>query len=75
MLDKIEIKNLKDYAIKQEKNRMIEERKKINANSRQEREQMKLRIQEIIDGDSSFAEQVKNDILLKKLLTEKERSN
>ena len=70
MLDKIEIKNLKDYAIKQEKNRMIEERKKINANSRQEREQMKLRIQEIIDGDSSFAEQVKNDILLKKLLTE-----
>ena len=70
MLDKIEIKNLKDYAIKQEKNRMIEERKKINANSRQEREQMKLRIQEIIDGDSSFVEQVKNDILLKKLLTE-----
>ena len=70
MLDKIEIKNLKDYAIKQEKNRMIEERKKINVNSRQEREQMKLRIQEIIDGDSSFAEQVKNDILLKKLLTE-----
>jgi hypothetical protein len=70
MLDKIEIKKLKDYAIKQEKNRMIEERKKINANSRQEREQMKLRIQEIIDGDSSFAEQVKNDILLKKLLTE-----
>jgi hypothetical protein len=70
ILDKIEIKNLKDYAIKQEKNRIIEERKKINADSRKEREQMKLRIQEIIDGDSVFGEQVKNDILLKKLLTE-----
>ena len=70
ILDKIEIKNLKDFAIKQEKNRIIEERKKINADSRKEREQMKLRIQEIIDGDSVFGEQVKNDILLKKLLTE-----
>ena len=70
ILDKIEIKDLKDYAIKQEKNRMIEERKKINANSRHEREQMKLRIQEIIDGDKTFDEQVKKDILLNKLLTE-----
>jgi len=75
ILDKIEIRNLKDYAIKQEKNKMFEERKKINANSRQEREQMKLRIQEIIDGDDAYDKKVKNDILLKKFLTETDKKD
>ena len=75
ILDKIEIRNLKDYAIKQEKNKMIEERKKINANNRQEREQMKLRIQEIIDGDNAYDKKVKNDILLKKFLTETDKKD
>jgi len=56
-LDKIESNNLKDYAIKQEKNKMIEERKKISANSRYDREKMKLRIQEIIDGENSYYSQ------------------
>jgi hypothetical protein len=70
ILDKIETNNLKDYAIKQEKNKMIEERKKISANSRYDREKMKLKIQEIIDGEDSYDEQVKNDKLLNKLFTE-----
>ena len=69
-MDKIETNNLKDYAIKQEKNKMIEERKKISAISRYDREKMKLRIQEIIEGEDSYDEQVKNDKLLNKLFTE-----
>ena len=75
ILDKIESNNLKDYAIKQEKNKMIEERKKISANSRYDREKMKLRIQEIIDGEVSYDEQVKNDKLLNKLFTESNKND
>ena len=75
ILDKIESNNLKDYAIKQEKNKMIEERKKINANSKYDREKMKLRIQEIIDGENNFDEQIKNDKLLCKLLTESNKKD
>ena len=74
-MDKIESNNLKDYAIKQEKNKMIEERKKISANSRYDREKMKLRIQEIIDGENSYDEEVKNDKLLNKLFTESNKSD
>ena len=66
---------MKDYAIKQEKNKMIEERKKISANSRYDREKMKLRIQEIIDGENSYDEEVKNDKLLNKLFTESNKSD
>ena len=75
ILDKIETNNLKDYAIKREKNKMIEERKKISANSRYDREKMKLRIQEIIDGEDSYDEQIKNDKLLNKLFTESNKKD
>jgi len=75
ILNKIEANNLKDFAIKQEKDKMIAERKKIIANSRFDREKMKLRIQEIIDGENSYNQQVKNDKLLNKLFTESNKKD
>ena len=75
LLDDIEKKNLKDYAIKQEKIRMNEERKKMNKLNQEEREALKLRIQEIINNEDNIDEGEKNEEIINKLINESHNNN
>ena len=47
-MENLEKKDLKDFAIKQEKIRMYEERKKMNQQNYEEREAMKAKLKEIL---------------------------
>ena len=68
LLESIEKKNLKDFAVRQEKKIMDEKRKKMNNYGRYEREQLKKRVQEIIDGETNYEDGLKSEELLKRLL-------
>ena len=54
LIEDIERKDLKDYAIKQEKLKMVEERRKMNKLNKEDREAMKIRIQDIIKKEKIF---------------------
>lgn len=75
LMDKIEKNNLKDYAIKQEKNKIIEETRNMNVLNRNEREALKLKIQNIIKKDKNFAEGKMTQEIINKLINEKNNSN
>ena len=68
LLESIEKKNLKDFAVRQEKKIMDEKRKKMNNFGRYEREQLKKKVQEIIDGETNYEDGLKSEELLKRLL-------
>ena len=69
LLEDIEKKNLKHFVIKQEKMKINEERRKINKLNQDERNALKLKIQEIINNDK-FEEGEKNDEIIQKLMNE-----
>jgi hypothetical protein len=75
-LEKIEQKDLKNYAIQQEKIKMNEQRKKMNMNNQEEREALKIKIQKIINNeeDNNFEEDY-NDEKIKKLINEGKNNN
>jgi len=75
LLESIEKKNLKDFAVKQEKKIMDEKRKKMNNFGRYEREQLKKKVQEIIDGETNYEDGLKSEELLKKLLQSEKKQN
>ena len=68
LLEDIENNNLKDFAIKKEKQRIAQERIKLNKINEEERKALKLKIQEIIDGENNYAEGEKNEELIKKMV-------
>ena len=71
LLETIEKKNLKDFAIKQEKLKMYEQRKKMNKLNKEEREALKIKIQEIIKNEDNIDENEKNEDIINNLINEK----
>ena len=69
LLEEIENSNLKDFAIKKEKQKIAEERIKLNKMNEEERKALKLKIQDIIDSENNFLEGEKNEELIKKMVT------
>ena len=68
-LKDLEKKDLKDFAIKQEKIKMYEERKKINQQSYEEREAMKAKLKEIFkEQKAKKIETNENDELIISLM-------
>ena len=70
LIDEIEKKDLKNYAIKQEKKKIFEERMKMNKLNKEERDALKLRIQAIINHEKNSDEEQENQTILNKLLYE-----
>ena len=71
LLDDIEKKNLKDYAIKQEKNKMLEQKRKMNKLNQKERQELKLKIEQIIQNENNIDECKNSEEIINKLLNEK----
>lgn len=69
-LEDIEKKNLKAFAIKQEKQKMYEERQKLNKLNQEERNALKLKIQEVFSRENNIKEGEKNDEFIQKLIDE-----
>ena len=77
LINEIEQKNLKDYAIKQEKLKIIEEKRKMNKLNEEERRALKTKINEIINSENNLSDDAQqneknknNDELIKILLKE-----
>ena len=70
LIEDIEKKDLRDYAIKQEKLRMIEERRKINKQNKEQREALILKMQTLMKKEKNISEGEKNEELLNRLLNE-----
>jgi trichohyalin len=75
LLETIEKKNLKDFAVRQEKKIMDEKRKKMNNFGRYEREQLKKKVQEIIDGETNYEDGLKSEEILNRLLQSQKKQN
>ena len=81
LINEIEQKNLKDYAIKQEKLKIIEEKRKMNKLNEEERRALKSKINEIINSENNLSddaqqnEKNKNDELIKILLKDNTNHN
>ena len=75
LIEDIQKKDLKTYAIKEEKKKINEEKMKMNKLNREERNAMKLKIQEIINKEKNFAEGEKNEELIQKLMSENNNNN
>ena len=67
-LEKVEQKNLKDYAIKQEKLKLYQERKKINQLTKEEKEAVKLKLQKIIKKQNNIDKIKDDDKFINKIL-------
>ena len=70
LIDEIEKKDLKDYALKQEKKKLFEEKMKMNKLNKEEREALKLRIQEIINHENNYNEGEENKEIFNQLINE-----
>ena len=75
LIDKIEKQNLKDYAIKQEKNKIYEEKRKINIENQKQRQALKLQIQNIIKKEKNLSEGQKTDEIINQLLNSSNNDN
>ena len=67
-LENIEQNNLKNYAIKQEKLKLYEERKKINQFTKEEKEAVKLKLQKIIKKQNNIDKIKDDDKFINKIL-------
>ena len=67
-LKNLEKKDLKDFAIKQEKIKMYEERKKINQQSYEEREAIKAKLKEILKDKKNIDINEKDDDIINQIL-------
>ena len=67
-LENIEQNNLKNYAIKQEKLKLYEERKKINQLTKEEKEAVKLKLQKIIKKQNNNDKIKDDDKFINKIL-------
>ena len=70
LLEDIEKRDLKLFVIKQEKMKINEERRKMNKLHQDERNALKLKIQEIINDDKKLQEGEKNEEIIQKLMNE-----
>jgi hypothetical protein len=67
-LQDLEKKDLKDFAIKQEKIKMYEERKKINQLNQEEREALKAKLKEILQETKTKENNENDDTIINKLM-------
>ena len=74
LLEEIEKKNLKAYAIKQEKNKIYEEKRKMNIENQKERQALKIKIENIIKNEQNINEGKKAEDLINQLLDQNENN-
>ena len=70
LIEDIEKNELKNYAIKEERKKLYEERKKMNKLNEEEREEMKIKIKNIINDEKNFGGEEKTEDIIKKLRDE-----
>ena len=71
LIKDIEKNELKNYAIKEEKKKLLEERRRMNKLNEEEREEMKIKIQNIINDVKTYKEDEKSEDIIKKMMEEK----
>ena len=71
LIEDIEKSELKNYAIKEEKRKLYEERMKMNKLNDEEREEMRMKIQNIINNEKTYNENEKSEDIIKKMIEEK----
>ena len=71
LIKDIEKNELKNYAIKEEKKKLLEERRRMNKLNEEEREEMKIKIQNIINDEKTYKEDEKSEDIIKKMMEEK----
>ena len=71
LIEDIEKNELKNYAIKEERKKLYEERKKMNKINDEEREEMKLKIKNIINNENNYDENEKSEDIIKRMIGEK----
>ena len=71
LIKDIEKNELKNYAIKEEKKKLLEERRRMNKLNEEEREEMKIKIQNIINDEKTYKEDEKSENIIKKMMEEK----
>ena len=71
LIEDIEKSELKNYAIKEEKRKLYEERMKMNKLNDEEREEMRMKIQNIINNEKTYDENEKSEDIIKKMIEEK----
>ena len=71
LIKDIEKNELKNYAIKEEKKKLLEERRRMNKLNEEEREEMKIKIQNIIKDEKTYKEDEKSEDIIKKMMEEK----
>ena len=71
LIEDIEKNELKNYAIKEERKKLYEERKKMNKLNDEEREEMKLKIKNIINNENNYDENEKSEDIIKRMIGEK----
>ena len=71
LIEDIEKNELKNYAIKEERKKLYEERKKMNKLNDEEREEMKLKIKNIINNEKNYDENEKSEDIIKRMIGEK----
>ena len=75
LIEDIQKKDLKTYAIKEEKKKINEEKMKMNKLNKEERNAMKLKIQEIINKENNYTDGEKNKELIQQLISENNNDN
>ena len=70
LMEDIEKKNLKTFAIKQEKQKMYEERQRLNKLNQEERNALKLKLQEVLNKENNIKDGEKNEEFIQKLIDE-----
>ena len=71
LIKDIEKNELKNSAIKEEKKKLLEERRRMNKLNEEEREEMKIKIQNIINDEKTYKEDEKSEDIIKKMMEEK----
>ena len=71
LIKDIEKNELKNYAIKEEKKKLLEERRRMNKLNEEEREEIKIKIQNIINDEKTYKEDEKSEDIIKKMMEEK----
>ena len=57
--------------VQEERRKILEERRKMNKHNEEEREEMKMKIHNIINNEKNFNEDEKSEDIIKKMIGEK----
>ena len=71
----MKIKEIKNYAIKEEKRKLNEERRMMNKLNDEEREELKIKIQNIINNEQNYNENEKSEDIIKRMMNDNNKNN